>query len=411
MDSFEVTAPEKMGSILRTFARLDDIRWSISANYNLINHCRDDLTPDEKLLTHWLCYILDRQMPFLRIWEVGGYVISHLVWSFSRKHKEDVRHLVMSYLNRNHGKIRLECPRDGDNARLANYSIEGATVSFSSRYLPDDLVRIYRTLVILDRISQRSFSRFIADVLSEEDDHRRNIRRMAAALNCLTYDAGGSFTASNLDMSLDKMDQDAAAFELKTTSRKLFGRKRLWCSLRDYLKSPEFNTYFVAGLAAIKSGEAARWSRNNRGLIAALDALELPGDVWNNAKVFRKGLFSPYLSNERPSWDMPRTVRKIYTLLSTGDAPAFYPEQLDVTFDFVPRMCEAKMCDVCLFGKGIEEMCHQKPDCLCPVVLTACGYRHMCTPGDCELKNDSARGALQESRGDGMSDHLNHPRK
>jgi len=122
----------------------------------------------------------------------------------------------------------------------------------------------------------------------------------------------------------------------------------------------------------------------------ALGAIELPGDVWNNAKVFRDGLFSPYLSDERPSWDMPRTIRRVYELLKKDHDLRFYPEQLDVTFDFVPRMCQ-RMCDVCPFGNGIGHVCHQKRGCLCPVPLISCGYRHLCNPEKCRLKEDAAK--------------------
>ena len=89
---------------------------------------------------------------------------------------------------------------------------------------------------------------------------------------------------------------------------------------------------------------------------------------------------------------MPQTIRRAYELLSKDHDLQFYPEQLDVTFDFVPRMCERDMCDVCLFGGGIDNICHQKPDYLCPVALVACGYQHTCGPKECDLKENRARG-------------------
>jgi len=70
MNGFYVSNVQKMSAILTVFSKLDDIRWGKTANYNLINYCRDDLTADEKLLTHWICYIMDRQMPFERIWDI-----------------------------------------------------------------------------------------------------------------------------------------------------------------------------------------------------------------------------------------------------------------------------------------------------------------------------------------------------
>jgi hypothetical protein len=52
--------------------------------------------------------------------------------------------------------------------------------------------------------------------------------------------------------------------------------------------------------------------------------------------------FTPYLEvplkkNGEKKWDMPKTAREIYKSLPPA---AFYPEHLDVTFDFAPRMCE-----------------------------------------------------------------------
>ncbi len=62
---------DRLTEILDAFSALDDIRWSQRSNYSLINHCAPDLTADEKLLTHWLCYIADRQTAFQRVWDVG----------------------------------------------------------------------------------------------------------------------------------------------------------------------------------------------------------------------------------------------------------------------------------------------------------------------------------------------------
>jgi hypothetical protein len=58
-----------------------------------------------------------------------------------------------------------------------------------------------------------------------------------------------------------------------------------------------------------------------------MSALELPGDVWNNAPVFRSGLFGPYLGNEPGTWDMPRTIRRVYEIVSEEQPVRFYPEQ------------------------------------------------------------------------------------
>jgi len=65
--------------IFKIISFYDKARWNSISNYNLINFYKTDLDDDTKLLTHWLCYISDRQMAFERIWEVGGFIFSELV--------------------------------------------------------------------------------------------------------------------------------------------------------------------------------------------------------------------------------------------------------------------------------------------------------------------------------------------
>ncbi|MBC7076467.1 MAG: hypothetical protein H5T98_10500 [Syntrophomonadaceae bacterium] len=399
MVALRVIDVQRMTAILEAFSILDDIRWSDANNYNLINYCREDLTDDEKLLTHWLCYIMDRQMPFERIWAIGGYIISHLVHSYVSSPTRNVAEAIGPYIKRNGKTFYLEAPLEGPNPKLARYGITGHTVSFASRYMPEDLVLIYRTLGILDKVAGRSFARFICLALSEEMDLEQGIKRMALALNQLTYVAGGAVSGAKFDQRIREMDREIADFELEIEmGRTLWGRKRLWCTLRDYLKSPEFNPPFVSSLREAGYSNPDRWNKDSAELRAALRALELPGDVWNNAEVFRRGLFAPYVSNVRKTWDMPRTIREIYEFITRVGTTRFYPEQLDVSFDFVPRMCQLGMCDVCLFGGGIEETCHRKKDILCPVVLYSCGYRHRCDPSTCSLKEIPVRGFCKATR-------------
>jgi len=391
MKSFGITNRDRLEIILRTFSQLDEIRWARSSNYNLINYCRRDLTADEKLLTHWLSYIMDRQMPFQRIWDVGGYVISHLVRAFTATPEESVLKIFNKYVRKERA-IALECPCSVPNDRLARYGVDGRSVQFASRYMPEDAVLIYRTLGILDRISQRSLAGFMRRIIEHEDDYAKAIRKLASALNAMTYSVAGAVPISGFSARIKLEMTKITEFQFDGTyQQELFGRKRLWCCLRDYVKSPEFNDVFTAALAETGVKNSKKWHRSNAGLKAALQALELPGDVWNNADVFRNGLFSPYLENERKSWDMPRTIRAIHKAMSEPRNAMFYPEQVDVSFDFVPRMCQRNMCDVCLFGKGIRETCHQQAGILCPVALYSCGYRYVCQPATCEFKHDRSR--------------------
>ncbi len=415
MGPLEVTCKDKMHLILQTFSWLDQIRWQEPGNYDLINYYTADLTDDEKLLTHWLCYITDRQTPFQRIWEVGGYVLSHIARAYSRD-RGDVLALLRKYTRQepdSRGRVHvwLECDLKQANARLERYEITEGPVQFASRYMPEDLVLIFRTLALLDELADRSLARFIAQAASGNDDSRHAIRRIAAGLDGLTYSAGGTVRAERVDDELEdmqkKVTQDAEAFRRDPHSCidgwdanfRYFERKRLWCSLRDYLKSPEFNDAFVGALKAANRPDVDRWERGNQCLRAGLHALELPGDVWNNSPTFRRGLFSPYLRQERQSWNMPRTIRAIYELLTEDEDLAFYPEQLDVTFDFVPAMCERNMCGTCLFGSGVGEVCHAQSGLQCSVALAACGYEHKCDPADCPVRDDRVKGFCHSAVG------------
>ena len=409
MGPFQVTDTSQMKAILRAFACLDDIRWSNPPNYNLINYCSDDLTADEKLLTHWLSYITDRQMPSIRVWEIGGYVLSHLVRVFERSNC-DVGALATEYVQRRDtdtSKIVLQSPKEGPNRRLELQGITEGPVRFASRYIPEDAFLIFGTLELLERTSDRRLARFLSLFMSDDLGVSESIRCLAVALDGLTYSAGGTVSADELQEKLEELpgsvSRDAQAIladpsawlESKRRSFRPFGKKRLWCSLRDYLKSPEFNPHFVQALTEAGVATAHRWRLENQELRQSLDQLELPGDVWNNNEVFANGLFMPYLKNKRKTWDMPRTVREVHQALKSELHGAFYPEQLDVTFDFVPRMCQRQMCHVCLFGGGVAHLCHRQPDLLCAVPLIACGYQHRCQPDLCAFKTDAVKGICQ----------------
>ena len=400
---------DKLSNILKVFSALDDVRWSYTANYNLVNYCAEDLTPDEKLLSHWLCYVTDRQTGFERVWEVGGYVLSHLVRAFTREDRTPFE-LIASYtkFSEDKTKLRLECSLAEPNPRLAQYGIHVGQIEFASRYMPSDALSILRTLYILDRVSERSFIRFIYQIFHVKEDHRRAIWNLAAALHFLTYADLGLVEARELTSRMAdlKTDLDDRLTEAKHISREFvialakkfnpFRKKRLWCSIRDYLKSPEFNEYLVAAVQAIDPAEASQWQRDNIILKSALEVIELPGDVWNNNRIFRDGLFAPYLDRIPKTWDMPRTLRAVYDQLK-GEGITFYPEQLDVTFDFVPRMCNRRMCNICMFGAGVARLCHQQCDLYCPVTLATCGYIHLCDPARCAFKADAVAGLCRSA--------------
>ena len=163
--------------------------------------------------------------------------------------------------------------------------------------------------------------------------------------------------------------------------------KRVWCCLRDYIKSSEFGEeHFKHGLL-------------NRGVDSSIvDALysyeakchiELPGDVWNNNTTFRKCLLSDVkLSAKDKGLSFNKLLRLLY---EREDISIGYPEQFDATFDFVPRMCEKNLCNICPLKAVGEEndiikICANSENNYCTVAMICCGYICKCTPNQCSLK-------------------------
>lgn len=68
----------------------DAARWEEQSNYNLINFHSQNLSDDAKILTHWLCYITDRQTEFARIWDVAGFIFSELVDEIAKTQSIDL---------------------------------------------------------------------------------------------------------------------------------------------------------------------------------------------------------------------------------------------------------------------------------------------------------------------------------
>ena len=86
MAKLKIKDKDNLIEIFKVVSWLDDMRWNTPENYNLINFSKD-LTNCEKILTHWICYITDRQMPYAKVWDNGGYVFSELVYGYSRSEK------------------------------------------------------------------------------------------------------------------------------------------------------------------------------------------------------------------------------------------------------------------------------------------------------------------------------------
>ena len=169
----------------------------------------------------------------------------------------------------------------------------------------------------------------------------------------------------------------------KFIKNRFHGKKRVWCCVRDYLKSPEFRDYFLNALSNVKDNiRLMKIWKDKRSVLG----LELPGDTWNMNSVFVNKLVKNNINIKSD---------KFCKELRENLSPPYYPELLDFSFDFVPRMCSnssnvinKSMCKICIFGKkGMMELCHQDSKKLCPITMIICGYIHKCEPEGCPIKS------------------------
>jgi hypothetical protein len=409
--------------ITRIFAVTDFIdkaRWGNKENYNLINFYDNNLSNDVKILTHWLCYISDRQMAFERVWDIGGYVFSELAEQITKQRD-------LELLNPLHPQKSFFIKRDdyvdrkkydfdgGDNGKylfvshqtlieneiLIEYEFEkGTKPYFISRYYPSDYISILSTFCILKDYAF-SLSRYIKSLLDKIDRKDDSVQKLLFGLYLLSYFEIGQPKSSdliNFERNLARAEKrknvikkilsDSNGFDDEFNYFKkdtIFKQKRAWCSLRDFLKSPEFNEYFFNALKEIGC--------NNYSILRSkeiLKYLELPGDVWNNNPTFRKCILrgTPY----EKSWlSFGKLLRKIFNenrkVINEG-----YPEQFDITFDFVPRMCDTgSNCSICpyeLLRGGATEfsrVCVSDKTKYCPTMYISCNYKMMCLGESCLL--------------------------
>ena len=388
---------------------LDECRWDSENlnNYNLINYAHNNLSNEEKLLTHWISYITDRQMQFEEVWEVGGFVFSDMV----KHYRSDGEAVIKcdepsSFFTGSAFRARLLCPTDNDLLNKREF-MPGAPVEFTSRFYPSDYVSIVYTLNTLEFFG-RDFVEYLSAIIRLYDGQKYSpdniIRGLAYGLHLLSYEDIGqhkSNTLTNTDWlaranartemiielfeNRGRFSGKVEAFFKDSKYSKRYFSKRVWCSLRDYIKSSEFSFLLKEALqnkgikkdviAMIFSEEARQTS-------------ELPGDVWNNKSIFRNCLFRISGTKDIDGEPFNRQLRKIF---EQGNITVGYPEQFDVTFDFVQRMCDKHLCDICPFHavyepNRIEKICVNKAEMLCPISLVSCGYVTDCKADVCTLR-------------------------
>jgi len=372
--------------ILKVISWLDFRRWNKECNYNFINFFREDLTNCEQIFTHWICYITDRQMPFEIVWDKGGCVFSELV------HRYKKERLLPEQTLRKHYEKYI----DKGRKRRFRFKSSDSKTFFASRYITDDYQNILQTLEILNsKEYKRNILLYIVNIMNRFQNEEDLLVRVACGLYLLTYQLHKKKANPKRILKIindhKKFNKKLAWFKKTSTVSK----KRLWCCIRDYKKGL-YHQIFKGAIREISSvdseGLIKKWDS------LSMDQIELPGDVWNNSPVFRDSLFAKVLDIDKipKGWKMPEIARETYNQLKdSGNVSDFYPEQFDITFDFVPRMCNKKLCRVCLFGPiGVDLICIPTKDKYCPVALLSCGYITKCVTDQksCILKKGISKG-------------------
>ncbi len=346
-------------------------------------------------------------MSYKIVWNVGGFVFSELIYEIKQTKNIEL-------LNPKNPFSFIQNESDGDkyyfiskttaNSLIINYYEDyqkNNKVIFKSRFLPSDYFSILYTFIGLEEY-EYNLSAFISDIYLSNKNKEELIKRILFSLYLLTYyDISQPNSSDILNFNenfkkaqirkkeIYKIIKDEKVFEkefYKFTNNKIYNQKRAWCSLRDFLKSPEFKKYFQLSLKEFKLNDA---DFDILFSLKSLNQLELPGDVWNNNSKFRNCILknSPYIKSKLSLNKILREYFEENKSIIDG-----YPEQFDITFNFVPKMCEENNCDFCpinriLQNNNFDKICINNKKMFCPVALICCNYKNLCVGEDkCKLK-------------------------
>lgn len=401
------TREEKIKAFFEVISWLDNKRWTQSGNYNLLYWPYKKmknvhpLSKSEKVLAHWLSYVTDRQMPFEQIWRKGGFIFSDMA-----------RHFVTQKMSATDIEKKFTVKHDNtlEFQSITSDPDTGNIMTFRSRYPRRDWNCIKHTLETLEKDYKRSIVVFVCEVLKQNEIREDPVKGIAFSLDMLTYRQNDKALRPILKPGTEEYEKGFKKWQKGSTENK----KRLWCALRDYLKEgSEFHGYFLKAIKEEFPKESRRLQQRWKKLSANnMNELELPGDVWNNNETFKVNLVEQLRGEEgalRKNVSTAAIARELYeTHRNLAQEVGFYPEQLDITFDFIPRMCSEPvwkdLCDgVCIFGEnGAASLCinkmKDKRGKKCPVVFATCGYQAQCDPKGCPIVKEAVVGICSSSQ-------------
>ena len=416
---------ELLEKIIEITSFIDEAQWNDVAeqrkqgrtlvNYSDHNWFHDN--PDSRILTHYLCYITDRQMPYERIWNVGGFVFSNMVKEYMQGVSTSnllSPNTTNSHIQLVNDSLKFLCRGLGltksQQYLLGSACNESGNVIFASRFITTDYRNIYNVLYILEKlqkekvIPKRSLVEYIKEVIRVYPKEEI-VKRMAYALYLLTYkDVKNRNPKESVDTFVRNTEKESISqYEMVRSflngqdehdvgfnnycKKKIYYSKRIWCSIRDYILDPEYNDFFIAEIRKVLCDVINK--------MEYLRQMELPGDVWNNNSNFLDCNIKRLQPNEnKPPFN--KYLRDQYDKLKGLEG---YAEQFDITFSLAPRMCESLDCEFCPYGllheerkdgtrimHHFEEMCIDNSDKLCPIILHSTGYKSKCVgTNDCAL--------------------------
>jgi len=252
-------------------------------------------------------------MPFRIVWDIGGFVLSDLVYNIKQNSMRMDEPLKLldpdqdgSFIGKDDGRYFLISREQANKKISSDYKqyIRNGRVRFKSRFFPSDYFAILYTLVFLEDYNFR-FSALIREIYDKHKDKGDFIRRILFCLYLITYHNVKQHKSEDLDpehfdanlesarkikREIKRILADEEEFNNqydKFSKTRIFEQKRAWCSLRDFLKSPEFKEYFreALGKEGMEEKDIGRLFS-----VKALAQLELPGDVWNNNPRFRENV-------------------------------------------------------------------------------------------------------------------------
>ena len=382
---------------MKALAFMDYARWHNNNIEENQGYKEAGESAEAKILGHYLCYLTNRQMPVERVWGEGLPILC----SLSKEFVENGMNAFDKYVD-----------IDNDYKLTFKQKDKPKEIGYRPRYWTTDTPRIYRALYVFNYYNN-SIGNILKKAINNQAPCENTIKKLFCVVHAIGY-SQKNFSVNKpykelFERNLNKFKkhQDAEAkkiirtianmleeskFDNKFYKKSKFDAKITWCILRDWFLETNLNRHFVNTLkkAGVDVDIADKWKRDSDELLAALKWLELPGDIWNNNKKFWNCLFKDKISrkNDNKKIESEKYAREIYDYYKVTEREKieFYPENFDITFDFVRRMCSENQCKVCPFNNGIEDLCHNGDRKICPVLLYACGYQFMCNAKKCKLQ-------------------------